>query len=354
MQEKITPQAVSLHPAASEEWLSLVREEAIDPHRAIVDSHLHLFGAPRVPYSHDHFLADARSGHRIVGTVYTECTEAYRQTGPEELRSVGETETVAKLAQAVAVPGTPAEGFYGAIVGFADLQLGARVREVLEAHVEAGRGRFRGIRQSSAWDPHPEVKSTIRTPPPHMLAQGSFREGFKVLQGMGLVFDAWCYFHQLDELAELANAFPDAPIVVNHAGGPVGIGPYASRRTQVFNEWSAAIRRLARLPNVSVKLGGLGMRLFGGEFHTRPQPPGSEELARAWRPFIETCIEAFGPQRAMFESNFPVDRGTCSYAVLWNTFKRVTAEYSDSEKEALFSRTAARAYGLRLPGIAGT
>lgn len=352
MQEKITPRAVSLHPAASEEWLALVREEPIEPHRAIVDSHLHLFNPPRVPYLHEHFLADTRSGHRIVASVYTECTESYRQTGPEELRSVGETETIAKLADAVAIPGSPAQGFYQAIVGFADLQLGARVREILEAHVQAAGGRFRGVRQSSAWDPHPEVKSTIRTPPPQMLAQAGFREGFRVLQDMRLVFDGWCYFHQLDELAELARAFPDATIVLDHAGGPVGIGPYATKKQEVFEQWSAAIRRLAGLPNVSVKLGGLGMRLFGADFHARLQPPGSEELARAWGPYIETCIEAFGPRRAMFESNFPVDRATCSYAVLWNAFKRITAKYSETEKDELFSGTAARVYGLRLAPLA--
>ena len=352
MQEKITPQAVSLHPAVNHARLALVREEAIEPDRIIVDSHLHLWGAPRVPYLHDEFLADARSGHRIVGTVYTECTESYRQTGPEELRSVGETETIAKLAAGVAVPGTPSEGFYNASIGFADLQLGGRVREVLEAHVEAAQGRFRGIRQSSAWDPHPEVKSTIRTPPANMLAQGNFREGFKVLQHMGMVFDAWCYFHQLEELAQLAGAFPDTQIVLDHAGGPVGIGPYAWQKAEVFKRWSVGIREVARRPNVSVKLGGLGMRLFGGEFHTRAIPPGSDELARVWRPFIETCIDAFGPQRAMFESNFPVDQATCSYAVLWNTFKRITAKYSDIEKYALFSGTAARVYRLRIPAIA--
>jgi predicted TIM-barrel fold metal-dependent hydrolase len=336
-----------LHPVASAEWLASRTEEILEPGVAIVDPHVHLWGPPRSPYLPAQFAADASGGHNVVATLYAECSEAYRTDGPEELRSVGETEHAARLARAAeSDPAT--RRWCAGIISWTDLRGGARMAEVLRAHAKAAGGRLRGIRQSSAWDRDPETQTLLRPPPRHLLRDPAFREGFARLQPAGLVFDAWCYYHQLPELTELARAFPTQPIVIDHVGGPIGIGAYAGRRDEVFSDWSTAMRDLASCPNVSVKLGGLAMKLPGFGFHTQARPPSSQELADAWRPYIETCIEVFGPQRSMFESNFPVDRISCSYAVLWNAFKRIAAGCSADDKEALFGRTAARVYSIEI------
>jgi predicted TIM-barrel fold metal-dependent hydrolase len=163
-----------------------------------------------------------------------------------------------------------------------------------------------------------------------------------------LSFDAWLFHPQIGELADLARAFPDTRIVLDHCGGPIGLGSYAARRDEIFALWKKSIQQIAACPNVSVKLGGLAMCLLGYDFHQRPAPPSSEQLAAAWNPYIETCIEAFGPGRAMFESNFPPDKGQCSYQVIFNAFKRIAAQYSEAEKTALFSKTAEEFYQLTL------
>jgi predicted TIM-barrel fold metal-dependent hydrolase len=235
------------------------------------------------------------------------------------------------------------------IVGYADLRLGTAVRSVLEAHQAAGGGRFKGIRQQAQW--HEGIGGLARmTPPPGLLLDAAFREGFAELAPLGLRFDAWLYFTQLDELASLAQASPDTTIVLNHLGAPLGIGPYAGRRNEVFDLWSAGMRTLARDANVAVKLGGLGMPIYGFGFETRETPASSTELTEAWRPYVETCIEAFGPARCMFESNFPVDKESCSYRTLWNAFKRIAVAASEAEKDALFQGTARRVYDLQSEG----
>jgi len=181
-----------------------------------------------------------------------------------------------------------------------------------------------------------------------MLVDPKVREGFAVLGRLGLTFDAWCYHTQLGELIDLARAFPDQRIVLDHVGGAIGLGRYKGKRDEVFAQWSGRIKELATCPNVHIKLGGLGMRMFGFDVHERTEPPSSQTLAGLWRPYIETCIAAFSPQRAMFESNFPVDKGSGSYQVFWNAFKRIAAGAAASEKAALFSGTATRFYGLSL------
>ncbi len=186
------------------------------------------------------------------------------------------------------------------------------------------------------------------TRPKGLLLDSTFRKGFACLAPLNLSFDAWLFHPQIGELAELARAFPDTRIVLDHCGGPVGLGRYAGRREEILAVWKASILDIAKCPNVVVKLGGLAMRLLGYDFHERPRPPSSEELAAAWRPYIETCIEAFGPERAMFESNFPPDKGQCSYQAIFNAFKRIAAHCSESEKTALFSKTAAGFYRLEL------
>ena len=224
--------------------------------------------------------------------------------------------------------------------------LGARVEPVLQAMIAAGGGRFRGIRYITASHPDDAARGSSVNRPAGLLLNAKVREGFAQLHPLGLSFDAWMYFTQLGELVDLARAFPETPIVLDHIGGAIGIGPYAGRRDEVFAAWRASMQELAGCPNVHVKLGGLGMRLFGFDVAAKEMPPSSEELAALWRPYIETCIAAFGPSRAMFESNFPVDKGSGSYPVFWNAFKRIAAGYSAAEKAALFSGTASRFYRL--------
>ena len=328
-------------------WLERTVEEILEPGLPICDPHHHLWDFPTSRYLLPELLADTGSGHNIVSTVFVECTAFYREDGPELLRFVGETEFVNGVAA------MSASGRYGAvractgIVGRADLTRGAAVEEELAAHVAAGNGRFRGIRHASAHDPSPQVAEGHTRPGPGLLGRVDFREGFARLQQFGLSFDAWLFHPQIVELTALARAFPEQPIVLDHVGGPLGIGPYAGHRTEVFAAWRPAILELARCPNVTVKLGGLGMKVTGFGFHDHPAPPSSRELAEAWRPYVETCIEAFGPNRCMFESNFPVDRPSGPYALLWNAFKRLAAGASADEKAMLFHDTAARFYRLQ-------
>ncbi len=330
-------------------WLERRREAILEPDLPICDPHHHLWDFPTNRYLLPDLLADTGSGHRVERTVFVECTAFYRADGPEALRVAGETEFVNGAAAMAA------SGRYGAtracagIVGYADLTLGAAVEEVLAAHVAAGNGRFRGIRHAAGWDASAEVQNSHTKPPPELYRRADFRQGFARLRQFGLSFDVWLYHPQLADVADLARAFPDQPMVLDHVGGPLGIGPYADRRDEVFPHWRQAIRELARLPNLSVKLGGLGMKICGFAFHKRPEPPSSEELAALWRPYIETCVEAFGAERCMFESNFPVDKVSCGYAVLWNAFKRLAAGASAAEKAALFRDTAMRFYRLQAP-----
>jgi len=338
----------SSHLPVRQEWLDRRREEIIEPDLPIVDSHHHLVDRPETGrYLLPELLADLGSGHDITATVYLEWLSMYRAAGPAELRPVGEIEF------ANGVGAMAASGTYGkpqvcaGIVGSADLTLGAPVEKVLDAMIAAGGGRFRGIRFITATHPDQAVWGSLVNRPAGLLMDRRVREGVARLAPLGLSFDAWLYHIQLGELVDLARAFPETQIVLDHVGGAIGLGRYAGSRDEVFVEWSARIRELAACPNVCVKLGGLGMRMFGFTVHTSELPPSSEDLAAAWRPYIETCIAAFGPERAMFESNFPVDKGSCGYAVLWNAFKRITAGSSVAEKAALFAGTAAKFYQLR-------
>lgn len=334
-------------PAASpvrQDWLDRRHEEILEPDLPIVDPHHHLWDRPGWRYLLDELLADLNSGHRIVATVFLQCRAMHRADGPEPLRPVGETEFVNGIAAMGASGGYGPTQVCAGIVGYADLTLGAPMRDVLEAHLRAGGGRFRGIRHTNAWEA--SVPRPTNAPHAQLLADASFREGFAQLAPLGLSFDAWLYHPQIPELAALARAFPDTPIVLNHVGGPLGIGVYAGKRDEMLTQWSASIRDLATCPNVSVKLGGLGMPLTGLGFHEQAEPPSSERLADASRPYFETCIDVFGAERCMFESNFPVDKESFSYAVYWNACKRLTQGASATEKAALFSGSAARFYRI--------
>jgi L-fuconolactonase len=321
-------------------------EAILEPDLPICDPHHHLWDFPTSRYLLPELLADVQSGHRVESTVFVECGSFYRAAGPEPMRFVGETEFVGGVAAMAA------SGRYGpvlaceGIVGRADLAQGAAVAAVLESHVRAGNGRFKGVRHAGAYDPSPDIRPSHTAPPPGLYGLAGFREGFARLAPLGLSFEAWQFHPQLGEVASLADAFPGTAILLNHVGGPLGIGPYAGRRAEVFADWRRGILDLAKRPNVSVKLGGLGMAICGFGFHKRETPATSAELAEAWKPYIETCIEAFGPERGMFESNFPVDRVSCDYPTLWNAFKRLASGASAAEKTQLFKGTARRFYRL--------
>jgi L-fuconolactonase len=325
-------------------------ETAIEPGLPIIDPHHHLWDTPqRGLYFLPELLADIGGGHNIVSTVFLECQSMFRADGPEEMRPVGEVEFVTGTAA------MSASGQYGktrvceAMIGWADLMLGARVREVLEAEIEAGGGRFRGVRYGTSYDDSIVGKFVSRAIPPHRLLDAKFREGFAELGALGLSFDSWHFHPQLPDLVDLARAFPDTTIIVDHVGGVLGVGPYAGRSAEILPVWRQSIVALAQCPNVNMKLGGLGMTSFGFGFHERDTPPSSQELADTWRPYVETCIEAFGPSRCMFESNFPPDKQSCGYTELWNAFKRITSAASAAEKTALYSGTAARVYRMIRP-----
>lgn len=325
-------------------------EKALEPDLPIIDPHHHLWDAPqrhRDLYFLPELRADIGGGHNIVSTVFLECQAMFRAHGPEEMKPVGEIEFVRGIAAQAA------SGQYGktrvaeGIVGWADLMLGAKVREVLEAEIEAGGGRFRGTRYGTSWDEGVAGKFVSRAMTRHRLLDPKFREGFAELGKLGLTFDSWHFHPQLPDAVDLARKFPNQTIIIDHVGGVLGIGQYEGKNAEIMPAWRKSIQELAACPNVNIKLGGLGMTSFGFGFEHREAPPGSQELADTWRAYIEPCIEAFGVNRCMFESNFPPDKQSCGYTELWNAFKIITAKASASEKAALYSGTAARVYRLQ-------
>lgn len=335
------------HLDALRAWTRLRQEPALEPELPIIDPHHHVWDNEHGRYLTEELLEDLGTGHNIVSTVFVQVKAMYRQDGPVAMQPVGEVEFVNGIAAA------SASGRYGktrlceGIVGFADLLLGDDVQPVLEALIAAGNGRFRGIRHGATWDDGSAAYGRSFAAR-HMLRDPAFRRGFARLQPLGLSFDAWLFYHQLPDLVELLTEFPDTDVVLDHAGGILGIPPH-SGRGEVFAAWQANIRRLAQFPRLRIKIGGLGMLYGGWAFHAGKLPPSSEELAHAWRPYVEACIEAFGPQRCMFESNFPVDKQSCGYGELWNAFKRITQGCTPSDKAALYHDTAARFYRLPRP-----
>ena len=323
-----------------EEWLQRLQEEVLEPELPIVDAHHHFYDRPGWRYLLDDYLADARSGHAVRASVHMQALTRYRPDGPDSMKPVGETEYIAEVTE-----GSHPQVAAG-VVGHADLRLGSAVRKVLEAHLEVGRGRFRGVRHLTTWDADASLANPLTAAPPGLLLDASFRAGLAQLAPLGLSFDAWLFFAQLPELIDTAKALPDTTFIVDHCGGVARIGVYENHRTEVFERWSRSMRELARLPNVHVKLGGLGMRINGFDFHQGELPPSSEQLAAAWKPWVEPCIEAFGAGRCMFESNFPVDKGSYSYRTGWNAFKRLTTGCSAIERQQLFEGTACRVYRL--------
>ncbi|MEO5898898.1 MAG: amidohydrolase family protein [Ilumatobacteraceae bacterium] len=326
------------------DWLDRRVEVAIDPALPIIDPHHHLWDASsRLPqYLTPDLQADTGAGHNVLATVFIDCAWNYRKDGPESLRPVGETETAA----AAAAGSDPSGSRIGAIVSFADMTLGDAVAEVLDAHIAAGNGLFRGIRHATALDADPAVRRSHTSPTPLLMAEPSFQRGVRVLASKSLTFDAWLYHPQITELAGLARAVPECTFVLDHVGGPLGIGHYAGHRDEIMAQWRIDIADVASCPNVVVKLGGIGMAIYGLGFEQQPDPPTSDDLVEAWGGPIAYCIEQFGVDRCMFESNFPVDKVSCSYVTLWNSFKKMTAGASQVERAALFHDTAARVYDV--------
>ncbi len=325
-------------------WLARVTEPVIEPERRIVDPHHHFFvpGGAFPAYDLADLWADTAS-HKVEQTVYLQCWEGYRADGPEALRCVGETESVDAVArQAAASPGRTR---IGGIIASCELRLGARVRPVLEAHCAAS-PLFRGIRQAVAWDADEAVMSMPGFAGPDAYDDPDYRAGVAVLGEMGLVLDTYHYHHQLPSMTRMARALPEVQFVLDHLGTPLGVGPYAGRRDEIFAQWASDMRELAGCANVAVKLGGLAMPWNGFGFDEQPGPPDSDEIVRRQAPYYHHAIELFGPERCMFESNFPVDKCALSYTVLWNAFKKMAAGYSETEKDMLFRATATRIYRL--------
>jgi L-fuconolactonase len=346
---------------------SATSEPILEPDLPIIDPHHHLWDWPDAVFANlaaphgfetvirramryllPEFLADLNTGHHILGTVFVQCSAMHRVDGPEAFKPVGETEFVNGVA-AMCASGTygPIRACAG-IVGHVDLASGGAVSAVLEAHLKAGGDRFRGIRHAASYDADSNVLGPLVRAGAGLFMTKAFREGYAQLAEFNLSFDAWLLEPQLPELIDLARSFPDTPVVLDHAGTPLGIACYQAKREERFPVWRENIRRLAALPNVSVKLGGLGMAFCSFPSFLQTPPATSAQLAGEWRPYIETCIEFFGVDRCMFESNFPVDMGSCTYPVLWNAFKTLAKNYSAAEKAALFSGTARRVYRLAI------
>ena len=332
------------------DWLAQTVEPTLDPDLAICDPHHHFWDQrpdrvePR--YMLDELMADTGSGHNIVSTVFVEARSMYRDGASDEMRPVGEVEFVQGIAA------QSASGVYGntraahGIVGHANLHLGANVGPVLEALRAASPNRFSGIRHGVGWDPHPEITSPGAYPFPNQLASDDYRAGARVLAEMNMSLDVSCMHPQLPEVADFARAVPDLTIVLNHVGGLMRTGPYASNPEETMANWRSGIAAAASAPNVVLKLGGVGMPRTGFDWHQRSTPVGSEEVAASIDPIVRYCIEQFGPNRCMFESNFPVDKESFSYHVMWNAFKRMSADFSPSERADMFHGCAARAYRL--------
>ncbi len=328
----------------SAEWLAQVTEDIIEPDRRIIDPHHHLWHRFGMDYLVEDLWGDTQSGHNVEKTVFVECGAEYREDGPEHLRVLGETEFV--VEQAKASREDESKATIAGIVGRADLTMGADVKEVLEAHLQLGEGLFRGIRHAGARDPHPEVLRIPGRAIEGLYLRDDFREGMKVLGDMGLTYDTWHYHHQNQDFASLARAVPGTTMILDHFGTPLGVGPYADKREEIFEQWKQDIAEIAACENVIAKLGGLAMPDNGFGWDHRDTPPTSDEFVEAQSRYYLHAIECFGPERCMFESNFPVDKWSLSYHVLYNGLKKIVKDFPEDDKYHMFYGTAARVYRL--------
>lgn len=325
-------------------------EPILEPELPIVDTHHHLFDRPALRYLFDDYLRDVRSGHRIVASIFVEAAAFRRPGGPEQLRPLGEIE-FANGAAAMAESGIYGDArICAAIVGYADLRVGAAIGEYLDMAAALSPTRLRGIRQITLDDPSEAAYKFISVrPPTGVLQHPEFRNGFRELQRRGLSFDAALFHHQLPELVSLAQAFPDTTIILNHAGHAMLLGLNVHEREAARQRWRENIRLAAQCPNIHCKIGGFGLPFWGFGFEERSESIGYLELSAAWQPYIEAVIDAFGVERCMMESDYPVDSRACGFVPLWNALKHVVRSTSSAEKAALFHRTATRVYRLTLP-----
>lgn len=331
------------------DWLSQVAEAPLDPGLPIVDAHHHLWKLPHETYLLPELLADIApeaGGHNIVATVFAECGAMYRPDGPAELRSLGEVEFANGIAAQSASGAFGPTRVCAAIFGSVDLMLGREAGRVLDAHMARAPERYRGVRPIVAADSK-GVLDPWPSAPAGMMASAAFLDGARELARRGLSLDIWVFHHQLGEVAALARAIPDLAIILDHIGTPLGMGYYADRQAEVFAAWRSGLSEVAACPNVVVKLGGLNMHFNGFGWHERPRPPTSDELAAANGPYYQSAIERFGPDRCMFESNFPMDKRACGYGVLWNAHKKMTQAFSTHEKALMFRDVAMRIYRIK-------
>ena len=333
------------------DWLSLVDEEIVEPERPIIDPHHHLWRNHRslnrsIDYDLNDLWADTESGHNIIATVFVECGADYRSSGPESLRPVGETDYVKSAADLSILGASEGRPPIKGIVSHVDLRLGAAVEEVISAQIDAGEGLLKGVRHATAYYPDPPAVDRYAGRIEHLMMLKEFREGFARLAPAGLSYDAWLLHPQIRELTDLAEAFPETIIIFDHFGGPLGIGPYQGKQRDIFPQWQRDVQQLSKCANVVAKLGGLAMPINGWGWDEREMPASSDELVAAHQDYYLHTIDCFGPERCMFESNFPVDKASISYAVLWNAFKKLARSYSPEEKDSLFYKTAAEVYRI--------
>ena len=336
---------------SQQEWLAQITEEIIDPEQRIIDPHHHLWpgvSSDSSENSNQYLLedlwADTGSGHNVTNTVFIDCSQCYWNSTDQALNPVGETEFVKKIADESKADSKQAT--ISGIVGHVDMLLGFEAERVLEKHLEIGQELFKGIRHAGGWDPHPDVRNSHHDACEGLYLQPNFLDGLQTLAKLGYVFEAWQYHHQIPQITELAKQFPDLIIILNHFSGPLGIGPYENKHADIFPQWQKDLKELSLHENVFAKLGGLAMPVNGFGFHIQDKPPTSDEFILKQKAYYETALEYFTPKRCMFESNFPVDKTSISYPVLWNAFKKLATSYSASEKDQLFYKTASTVYRI--------
>ncbi len=336
---------------SQQEWLAQITEEIIDPEQRIIDPHHHLWpgvSSDSSENSNQYLLedlwADTGSGHKVTNTVFIDCSQCYWNSTDQALNPVGETEFVKKIADESKAD--PKQATISGIVGHVDMLLGFEAERVLEKHLEIGQELFKGIRHAGGWDPHPDVRNSHHDACEGLYLQPNFLDGLQTLAKLGYVFEAWQYHHQIPQITELAKQFPDLIIILNHFSGPLGIGPYENKHADIFPQWQKDLKELSLHENVFAKLGGLAMPVNGFGFHIQDKPPTSDEFILKQKAYYETALEYFTPKRCMFESNFPVDKTSISYPVLWNAFKKLATSYSASEKDQLFYKTASTVYRI--------
>jgi L-fuconolactonase len=321
---------------------SAALEEILFPDLSIIDPHVHMWNRGGFDYFASELLADIQDGHKVEKTIYVECHMCYNNDPREAFQPVGETEYVLEQCQQVA---SSDHALAAGILGCANLMLGVDVEPVLHAHIAAARGRFRGLRAHVAYHPDPAVgyPDLPRYPKTNVMRTEEFLDGARCVAGLGLVLDIWALHTQLDDVAAFAAKIPELPIMIDHCGGPIGIGPYADRRDAVYTEWSAGLRRAASVPNLHIKISGLGMARLGFRGEAAKT---SDELVTKWQPYVRACLDAFGAERSVFASNFPVDRPAASYRVLLNAYKKMLADGPQADLRAVFGGNARRFYKL--------